>query len=248
MNRHLLALSVMLLVHASCTDPDFGRTAFPLTGITTDALPAIPVCGNAMVENGEECDDGNTRNDDGCSRECKYEYCGDGVVQKPLGEECDDGGYRNDDGCDMFCQIERPPVDAGVPRDAPPPPPVDAPPPPRDAPPPPPMDAPPPPPMDAPPPPPMDAPPPVCGNGRVEHGEECDDGNTSNNDGCNSECKYEYCGDGVVQMPLGEQCDDGGYRNDDGCDMFCQIERPPSALGAPSYIYDSAVPVAPQRD
>jgi cysteine-rich repeat protein len=33
--------------------------------------------------------------------------------------------------------------------------------------------------------------PPVCGNGRVESGEECDDRNTVNNDGCNSRCKRE---------------------------------------------------------
>jgi len=54
MNRHLLSLSLMLLAHASCADPDFGRTAFQLTEITTDSLPANPVCGNRMVENGDE--------------------------------------------------------------------------------------------------------------------------------------------------------------------------------------------------
>ena len=103
--------------------------------------------------------------------------------------------------------------------------------------------------MDAPPPPPMDGPPPVCGNRMVEHGEECDDGNTKDNDGCDSACKYEYCGDGVVQAALSEQCDDGGFRNDDGCDMFCQIERYPCALGTtPGHLCDSPVPVDPQRD
>ncbi|HWN66153.1 MAG TPA: DUF4215 domain-containing protein [Haliangium sp.] len=103
----LLALSLVL---AGCAEPLHDEThAFSLTSVMTDALPA-PVCGNAMVEMGEECDDGNTRNDDGCSAQCKYEYCGDGIVQAALGEQCDDGGYRNDDGCDMFCQIERPPT------------------------------------------------------------------------------------------------------------------------------------------
>lgn len=72
MNRHALALalSALLLVHASCVDPDFGRTAASMTGSTTDALPANPVCGNGMIEYGEECDDGNTRNEDGCDSEC----------------------------------------------------------------------------------------------------------------------------------------------------------------------------------
>jgi cysteine-rich repeat protein len=225
MKHSVFPLLALPLVLASCVDPsDHEKRGYSLTSVTADAPPPAPVCGNAMVEMGEECDDGNTTNGDGCSSECKYEYCGDGIVQTSLGEQCDDGGYRNDDGCDMFCQIERPPTtDAGVPPppppDAPPPPPTDAPPPP-----PPPTDAP-------PPPPPTDAPPPppgVCGNGVVNAGEECDDANTRNNDGCSSECKYEYCGDGIVQNALGEQCDDGGYRNDDGCDMFCQIERYPS--------------------
>jgi len=31
----------------------------------------------------------------------------------------------------------------------------------------------------------------VCGNGVLESGEECDDGNTANNDGCSSVCKIE---------------------------------------------------------
>jgi cysteine-rich repeat protein len=227
----LLALPLALASCAEPAEPEARRYAVTAgTYVETDALPAA-VCGNAMVEMGEECDDGNTRSGDGCSSQCMYEYCGDGIVQTALGEQCDDGNYRNDDGCDMFCQIERPPTDAGVPpppTDAPPPPPRDAPPPP------PPTDAPPPPPRDAPPP---DAPPPpppgVCGNGMLNLGEECDDGNTRDNDGCSAKCKYEYCGDGIVQAPLGEQCDDGGYRNDDGCDMFCQIERPP--LAPPGY-------------
>ena len=31
----------------------------------------------------------------------------------------------------------------------------------------------------------------ICGNGIVEPGEECDDGNTSDGDGCSSECRHE---------------------------------------------------------
>ena len=33
----------------------------------------------------------------------------------------------------------------------------------------------------------------VCGNQRMEGTEECDDGNTANNDGCTVECKMEIC-------------------------------------------------------
>src|SRR6185436_17242676 len=48
----------------------------------------------------------------------------------------------------------------------------------------------------------------VCGNGLVEFGEQCDDGNTATGDGCGATCQIEVvCGDGVVAP--GEQCDDG---------------------------------------
>ena len=43
--------------------------------------PATPVCGNALVERGERCDDGNTSDDDGCSCRCALTYCGDCLVQ-----------------------------------------------------------------------------------------------------------------------------------------------------------------------
>ncbi|HEX2691244.1 MAG TPA: hypothetical protein VHN14_31745 [Kofleriaceae bacterium] len=37
------------------------------------AEPAAPVCGNAAVEAGEQCDDGNTTSGDGCSSSCQLE-------------------------------------------------------------------------------------------------------------------------------------------------------------------------------
>lgn len=63
---------------------------------------------------------------------------------------------------------------------------------------------------------------PDCGNGTVDTDEECDDGNTDNGDGCNSQCQNEECGDGVVQA--GEWCDDGNTTNGDGCDSTCDGE------------------------
>src|SRR5699024_11837435 len=54
---------------------------------------------------------------------------------------------------------------------------------------------------------------PVCGNGIVEDGEACDDGNTTSGDGCSSSCELEdgwdcpiegepcievVCGDGIL--------------------------------------------------
>jgi cysteine-rich repeat protein len=57
---------------------------------------------------------------------------------------------------------------------------------------------------------------PVCGNGAVEQGEECDDGNTTDGDGCSAYCEVESpCGNGVLDP--GEQCDDGNRDNTDSC-------------------------------
>jgi len=45
-------------------------------------------CGNGVVEPGEQCDDGNRLNGDGCSLQCEWEgSCGNGVQEPP--EECD---------------------------------------------------------------------------------------------------------------------------------------------------------------
>src|SRR5204863_4124585 len=66
-------------------------------------------CGNGVVESGEECDDGNTASDDGCSWDCHDERCGDGIVQAngfPYPEECDDGNEISGDGCSSSCVNE----------------------------------------------------------------------------------------------------------------------------------------------
>lgn len=44
----------------------------------------------------------------------------------------------------------------------------------------------------------------VCGNGAIEDGEECDDGNDVPNDGC-YQCKINSCGNGAIDV--GEDCD-----------------------------------------
>jgi cysteine-rich repeat protein len=63
---------------------------------------------------------------------------------------------------------------------------------------------------------------PFCGDGNVDDGEECDDGNNLDNDGCNANCMNEFCGDGIVQPD--EECDDGNNDDNDGCDSSCQNE------------------------
>lgn len=68
----------------------------------------------------------------------------------------------------------------------------------------------------------------ACGNGILELGEWCDDGNVRSGDGCSAQCQLEparptRCGDGVLESP--EACDDGNAGNGDGCSTDCAIEE-----------------------
>src|SRR3989339_590364 len=63
----------------------------------------------------------------------------------------------------------------------------------------------------------------VCGNGILESGEECDDNNSINGDGCSSICKNEtICGNGIKEFP--EECDDKNLINGDGCSNVCILQ------------------------
>lgn len=69
---------------------------------------------------------------------------------------------------------------------------------------------------------------PVVGNGIVEFGEECDDGNTDDGDGCTSRGTIppSDCGNGVLDA--GEECDQGGDNSavtPDRCRMDCRNPR-----------------------
>ena len=61
-----------------------------------------------------------------------------------------------------------------------------------------------------------------CGNGVLEDGEECDDGDFDSGDGCDANCTRTRCGNGVITA--GEACDDGNAENGDGCSIFCENE------------------------
>lgn len=45
-----------------------------------------------------------------------------------------------------------------------------------------------------------------CGNGRIDTGEQCDDGNTIDTDACTSVCQNARCGDGAIEQDV-ETCD-----------------------------------------
>jgi cysteine-rich repeat protein len=75
----------------------------------------------------------------------------------------------------------------------------------------------------------------TCGNGVLDDGEKCDDGNKVGGDGCTPLCQIEngwicptvgqpcvrndICGDGILTAP--EACDDGNKVGGDGCSADC---------------------------
>ncbi len=80
---------------------------------------------------------------------------------------------------------------------------------------------------------------PSCGDGRLNPGEVCDDGNNVSGDGCTANClqvEANYacpipgkpcvstvkCGD--KKITGSEQCDDGNDQSGDGCSATCQLE------------------------
>jgi fibro-slime domain-containing protein len=180
----------------------------------------MSICGDGVVEPGEQCDDGNSIPGDGCSGVCQIEpgytcptpgqpcvyslvqVCGDGKIEGD--EACDDGNTKSGDGCSSTCDVE--PgyscTTAGSPC--------------------------------------VQTKTATCGDGTVNSGEQCDDGNTNGGDGCSPTCQLEpgwtcptpgspcqtleYCGDGIVQSDNGETCDDGNEKPGDGCSASCQIE------------------------
>jgi len=76
----------------------------------------ISICGNAIEEFGEACDDGNADDGDGCSSDCLKEgttpclsedgdnCCGNAKVDPK--EDCDDGNFVSGDGCSETCLFE----------------------------------------------------------------------------------------------------------------------------------------------
>ena len=126
------------------------------------------ICGDARRDWGEQCDDGNRSNDDGCSASCQIELCGNGTTDP--GEQCDDGNHVAGDGCSPDCRREScgdGTLEAGeecddgnlVDGDG----------------------------CSA------QCLGEICGNMRVDPGEECDDGNLVDDDACSNACKLDRC-------------------------------------------------------
>ncbi|WP_240488594.1 DUF4215 domain-containing protein [Labilithrix luteola] len=84
----------------------FKQVATPITQVapicsntaTCDADCSVASCGDGFTNSaaGEECDDGNTDDTDGCLSTCVSATCGDGKVQAGV-EQCDNGNTDDDD-------------------------------------------------------------------------------------------------------------------------------------------------------
>ena len=99
--------------------PPFGRIYFPAVALTIPLLDADdnevatltharhyvrdPFCGDGTVDVGEDCDDRNKLDCDGCDSNCTFTACGNGIVCAP--EQCDDMNPTPGDGCEPDCTL-----------------------------------------------------------------------------------------------------------------------------------------------
>lgn len=205
---------------------DTGYVAETDTGDATETDTHTSLCGNGVLDPGEECEDGNPDLDDLCDDNCQLEpeylaHCGDGTIDP--GENCDDGNQISGDGCTSDCCIESwDPIcyptypcrcgdgilqradeacddgnhDAGDGCY-------------RCK---------------------IEPPREHCPNGVLDEGEECDDGNLVDDDACDNFCYRNpcivliVCGNGVLEA--GEACDDGNVSDGDGCAAHCATVEP----------------------
>ena len=166
-------------------------------------------CGDGVLDATEACDDGNLISRDGCSGDCRStEVCGNGVADLALGEHCDDGNADDSDACNRQCRlpscgdgfvnaVNGEGCDQGNAN--------------------------------------SDTPnascrtncqPRRCGDGIMDAGEVCDDGDVISGDGCSGDCRsLETCGNGIVDVVKGEACDDGNREQGDRCHNDCKPPR-----------------------
>lgn len=192
------------------TDEDMVDTAPDEDSVDDEWLDwdGTAICGNGIVEPGENCDDHNNRDDDYCGNDCLTVNgaCGDNIKQKY--EKCDDGNTDSGDYCSADCQTVTGACGDGVIQTGetcddgddngkygfctli------------------------------------CDGAGLGCGDGVLQGiYERCDDGNIVDGDYCSVDCQTitGVCGDGTIQ--IGETCDDGNRDDDDYCSADCQTQN-----------------------
>ncbi len=86
---------------AATTDSSSSTSVGMTTNSSSTTGMPEPVCGDGVLDPGEECDDGDVSEYGACPQ-CKPAICGDGLVFNGL-EECDDGNLFDDDDCNNAC-------------------------------------------------------------------------------------------------------------------------------------------------
>ncbi|NOS66863.1 MAG: DUF4215 domain-containing protein [Candidatus Peribacteraceae bacterium] len=248
----VLALAVTLgsrlTAATDCVGKPYGYPGCPTRPpVASSSSSKSGFCGNAIVDEGEQCDKGRFNGKTDCSMECRVLYCGDGVTSKDVGEECDpeteefyvedakgnlttEIRFTGNDQCGWYCQpptctedgactggckmkyIGECPLSSSVssessahaaaPESASSAVPLSSS-------------------SEA-----ASAAPAACGDGSVQKGEECDDGNTEDADGCSNACELPRCGDGIVHKR--EECDAGKNNSDltpNVCRTNCSAPR-----------------------
>lgn len=112
--RTILIALLVATATTSCFAPSFeethcgGNVDCPAE-YTCTSLNRCTLCGDGIadVENGEECDDGNTSDADDCLHDCRLPTCGDGIVRSDAAdpadrEDCDSGAVDTAE-CDEDC-------------------------------------------------------------------------------------------------------------------------------------------------
>ena len=191
---------ISCFIHTSCSQPLVGGDVIGPFLLLEGNNCVFPYCGDGNVDEGEQCDEGESMPTAMCRENCTIPICGDGIVDIDMGEECDEGESMPTTDCRNctipFCGDGILDVDMGEDcddgangddtdgcRD--------------------------------------NCTVPFCGDGIVDANEDCDDGaNGDDTDGCRDNCTVPFCGDGVVDA--NEDCDDGANGDDtDGCRDNC---------------------------
>src|SRR6185436_403699 len=127
--------------------------------------PGCTFCGDGVTNGGEQCDDGNNVDTDGCRNNCELPRCGDGLINETC-ETCDTNAFpANAPSSHGACRTGA----CGAPGCT------------------------------------------FCGDGVVNGGEACDDGNAVDTDGCHNDCTIPLvCGDGTINQAC-ESCDTNSF-------------------------------------